>query len=271
MAAVATGGCGRADSDTATAASPAPAEVSKAPTSPQHPTPSKGAPSLSAESDAPKADASSAAPLSPTPVRKGTQRTPDRDSDRSKDRTEAVRPEGLAKLPVRQGLGWKPDGPLSSQRLSGQTITLNECAKLTGAVRWQQQGYLSKARNAAGQQQFTFPDAAAAEVAYERLVADMKDCQTTSRKLQAREKAPRDAVVLTTATTKDGTAWSRRWTGAGGMSAHDVQSNHLYAIRQADRLTLFQFDELSERPAPPHDTDTDAAVLGALAGLGTPA
>ncbi|WP_100863378.1 MULTISPECIES: sensor domain-containing protein [Streptomyces] len=176
----------------------------------------------------------------------------------------AVKPEGLAKLPVEKSLGWKPDGPLSSQELRGQKITLNECATVAGATLWQQQGYLSSARNAAGQQLFSFPDAASAKGAYDQLVADMNNCQATSRGLQAREGVPQDAVVSTTATSKDGTAWSRHWTG----TARDVQTNHLYAVHQGDHLTLFQFDELAERPAPPHDTGTDAAVLGALADLG---
>ncbi|MBT2477746.1 DUF3598 family protein [Streptomyces sp. ISL-94] len=171
-------------------------------------------------------------------------------------------------MPVQKTLGWKPDGPLSSQELHGQKITLNECATVAGATLWQQQGYLSTARNSAGQQLFFFPDAASAKSAYERLVADMNTCQTNSRRLQAREGAPQDAVVSITATVQDGTAWSRHWTGVGGMSARDIQTNHLYAVHQGEHLTLFQFDELAERPAPPHDTGTDAAVLGALAELG---
>ncbi|MGW5346694.1 hypothetical protein [Streptomyces sp. NPDC004050] len=183
-------------------------------------------------------------------------------------RTVAVQPEGLAKLPVEKSLGWMPDGPLSSQELTGQKVTLNECAAVSGATLWQQQGYLSSARNAASQQLFFFPDAASAKGAYDRLVADMANCQTTSRALQAGEGAPQDAVVSTTATVKDGTAWSRHWKGAGGMTARDVQTNHLYAVHQGDRITLFQFDELAERPAPPHDTGTDTAVLGAIADLG---
>ncbi|MFE2145631.1 hypothetical protein ACFXA3_28530 [Streptomyces sp. NPDC059456] len=174
----------------------------------------------------------------------------------------------MAKLPVQKSLDWKPDGPLSSRQVDGHEITLNECATVTGATLWQQQGYLSAAKNPAGQQLFLFPDAASAKDAYDRLVAGMNNCQTASRGLQAREGVAQDAAVSTTATTKDGTAWSRHWTGVGGMSARDVQTNHLYAVRQGDRLTLFQFDELAERPAPAHDTRTDASVLGALAELG---
>ncbi|MGW6984056.1 sensor domain-containing protein [Streptomyces sp. NPDC054932] len=174
----------------------------------------------------------------------------------------------MERLPVQKAFGWKPDGPLTSQDLHGQKITLNECAAVTGAILRQQQGYLSSARNSAGQQLFAFPDAEAARSAYRRLLADMKNCQATARALQAREGVPQDAVVAATATTQDGTAWSRHWTGVGGMSARDIQTNHLYAVHQGAHLTLFQFDERAERPAPPHDTGTDAAVLGALADPG---
>ncbi|UQW99281.1 hypothetical protein [Streptomyces sp. RerS4] len=59
------------------------------------------------------------------------------------------------------------------------------------------------------------------------------------------------------------------------MSAHDVRTNHLYVVRQRDHLTLFQLPvrragRASRTTAPPHDIGTDAAVLGALAGLGAP-
>ncbi|WP_405790982.1 sensor domain-containing protein [Streptomyces sp. NBC_00029] len=175
----------------------------------------------------------------------------------------------MAKLPAQKALGWKPDGPLSSQDLSdGRKITVNECAAVAGATLWQQQGYRSSAGSPAGQQLFAFPDAEAAQSAYRRLVADMNNCQTVSRHVQKREGVRQDAVVTTTATTGDGTAWARHWTGVGGLSAPDTQTNHLYVVHQGDHLTLFQFDELAERAAPPHDTGTDAAVLGALAELG---
>ncbi|ATZ23567.1 hypothetical protein ACFZBM_27740 [Streptomyces lavendulae] len=258
-AATATAGCGRTDTKPAPAAAPHEAPVSAART----PEPSLSASPQGKESASPKgSEQSSAPPASQSPGGKAAQ------GERSAARTAAVLPEGLAKLPVEKALGWKPDGPLTSQELRGQKITLNECANVAGATLWQQQGYLSSAKNAAGQQLFFFPDASSAGSAYDQLVADMNTCQATSRQLQAREGAPQDAVVSTTATVKDGTAWSRHWTGVGGMSARDVQTNHLYVVRQGDHLTLFQFDELAERPGPPHDTGTDAAVLDVLAGLG---
>ncbi|MDD9377004.1 hypothetical protein M8Z33_10050 [Streptomyces sp. ZAF1911] len=264
-AAMATAGCG-AGSGSGSGPDTAAAPAAVAPTADRpSPAPTASAPPPGKESATPKAGEQSPAPQAPpTPAGEAEQGK----GDPGTARTVAVQPEGLAKLPVEKALGWKPDGPLNSQELQGQKITLNECASVEGATLWQQQGYLSSARNAAGQQLFSFPDAASAKAAYDRLVAAMNTCQTTSRELQAREGLPQDAVVTATATAKDGAAWSRHWTGAGGMSARDVQTNHLYAVHQGDRLTLFQFDELAERPAPPHDTATDAAVLGALAGLG---
>lgn len=266
-ASLATTGCG---TDTGTApAAPAAGKAAAAghstPATSQAATPSTSTPPRDKESTSPQAKGqSSPTPASKEPAAKVTRGK----GDPGTVPTVAIKPEGLAKLPVQKSLGWKPDGPLSSQELHGQKITLNECTTISDATLWQQQGYLSSARNAAGQQQFFFPDAAVAESAYDRLVADMNTCQAASRRLQTREGIPQDAVVATTAAAKDGTAWSRHWTGVGGMSARDVQTNHLYAVLQGDHLTLFQFDELAERPAPPHDTGTDAAVLGALAVLG---
>ncbi|MFJ9460016.1 hypothetical protein ACIRST_33720 [Kitasatospora sp. NPDC101447] len=182
--------------------------------------------------------------------------------------TAAVQPAGLAQLPIAPKFGWKPDGPLSSQDVHNRRITLNECAGISGAVTWQQQGYLSTARNPAGQQLFSFPTPEAAHTAYQHLLADMDACQESSRQLQARQAAPQDATVIRTASTANGTSWSRQWTGVGGMSAPEQQTNHFYALQQGGVLTLFQFDELKERPAPAHDTGTDPSVLAALAALG---
>ncbi|MFE3559562.1 hypothetical protein ACFXKW_32610 [Streptomyces sp. NPDC059193] len=267
-AAMATTGCGRADTDTGTAPAAAAHEAAAAT---QPPAPSTSAPPPANEPAGPKTGEPSSPPSAPqAPADKAVPGKGDpAKGDPGTARTPAVEAQGLAKLPVEKSLGWKPDGPLSSQEPDGRTITLNECATVTGATLWQQQGYLSSARNAAGQQLFVFPDAASAKGAYTRLVTDMNNCQAASRRIQAREGATQDAVVSTTAATEDGTAWSRHWTGVGGMSARDVQTNHLYAVHQGDHLTLFQFDERAERPAPPHDTGTDAAVLAALAALGT--
>ncbi|MFB8242381.1 hypothetical protein ACFC58_38210 [Kitasatospora purpeofusca] len=183
--------------------------------------------------------------------------------------TPAVQPAGLAQLPIAPKFEWKPDGPLSSQDMGGRKVTLNECASIAGAATWQQQGYRTATGNPAGQQLFSFPAPEAAHAAYQQLLADMDACQESSRQLQAREAVPRDATVTRTAATSDGTSWSRQWTGVGGLSAPDQQTNHLYALQQGAVLTLFQFDELKERPAPAHDAGTDPSVLAALAALGT--
>ncbi|MFH8386946.1 hypothetical protein ACH4E7_39540 [Kitasatospora sp. NPDC018058] len=157
---------------------------------------------------------------------------------------------------------------MSSQDVHGRKITLNECASVTGATTWQEQGYLSAAQNPAGQQLFSFSGPEAAHAAYQQLLADMDACQTASRQLQARQGVAQDATVTRTAVTADGTSWSRTWTGVGGISAPERQTNHLYALQQGAVLTLFQFDELQERPAPAYDTGTDPSVLAALAALG---
>ncbi|MFG2914827.1 hypothetical protein ACGF0D_18305 [Kitasatospora sp. NPDC048298] len=179
----------------------------------------------------------------------------------------AVQPAALAALPIAPAFGWTPDGPLSSQDVRGRTVTLNECASVTGATTWQQQGYLSAARNPAGQQLFAFATPEAARAAFDRLSTGMEACQEASRRLQADHAAPQDATVTRTAAADARASWSRTWTGTGGMSADQRQTNHLYALHQGAVLTLFGFDELQERPGPAHDTGTDRAVLDALAAL----
>ncbi|MGW4686348.1 sensor domain-containing protein [Streptomyces sp. NPDC004244] len=182
-------------------------------------------------------------------------------------RTAAVKPESVEKLPGQKSFGWKPDGPLSSQEIKGRKITLNECAAIAGATLWQQQGYLSPAKNPAGQQLFAFPDTTAAQAAYRSLVADMDRCQDSSRKAQATGGVSQDATVAATATAQDSAAWSRRWTGAGGLSAPERQTNHLYAVQRGELIALFQFDELADRPGPAYDIASDGQVLASLAEL----
>ncbi|MFD8693571.1 hypothetical protein [Kitasatospora purpeofusca] len=224
----------------------APAPRTPAAGSPTIPTPPIAAPSPAAPSPAAGVPAAEAPALTP-----------------------AVQPAGLAQLPIAPKFDWKPDGPLSSQDVSGRKITLNECASITGAGTWQQQGYRTATGNPAGQQLFSFPAPEAAHAAYQQLLSAMDGCQESSRQLQARQAAPQDATAARTAATADGASWVRKWTGVGGMSAPDQQTNHLYALQQGAVLTLFQFDELNERPGPAHDVGTDASVLTALAALGT--
>ncbi|MFG2908481.1 sensor domain-containing protein [Kitasatospora sp. NPDC048286] len=202
----------------------------------------------------PPADAAPAAPAAPAPAAGAPL-------------AAAVQPAALAALPIAPAFGWTPDGPLSSQDVQGRTVTLNECASVTGATTWQQQGYLSAARNPAGQQLFAFATPEAARAAFDRVSAGMDACQGASRRLQADHAAPQDATVTRTAAADARASWSRTWTGVGGMSADQRQANHLYALHQGAVLTLFGFDELQERPGPAHDTGTDPAVLDALAAL----
>ncbi|MEU6863213.1 hypothetical protein ABZ924_08080 [Streptomyces sp. NPDC046876] len=184
-------------------------------------------------------------------------------------RNAAVKPESIEELPSQKAFGWKPDGPLGSRDLHGEKITLNECAVVTGAVLWQQQGYLSSAKNPASQQLFAYPDASAAQAAYGRLIADMDRCQDASRKAQAAGGVTQDASVTATATGQGAKAWQRRWTGVGGTAAGEPQTTHLYAVQRAESLVLFQFDELSERRGPAYDTSGDSQILTALADQAT--
>ncbi|WP_051696127.1 hypothetical protein [Streptomyces sp. NRRL S-244] len=180
-------------------------------------------------------------------------------------RLTAVTPEGITALPGQKATDWKPDGPLSSRELHGEKITVNECAAVSGARSWQQQGYISAAKNPAGQQAFGFADQAAAAEAYRRILTAMDGCKTASRKAQAAAAVEEDAEVATTASAQDATAWSRQSTGTGGMSAADRQTNHIYAVQRGEFLVLFQFDELAERAAKPYDTRGDAELLTTLA------
>ncbi|MGE7436562.1 hypothetical protein [Kitasatospora sp. NPDC001175] len=132
---------------------------------------------------------------------------------------------------------------------------------------WQQQGLIGSDQTRGIQETFVFNAPEAAEAAYQNLLAAMSRCQDNSRSLQAKSHTAPDAVVNTTATTADGTAWSRRWNAVEGMSSEGVQTNHLYALRHGSDLILMHIDELSwESSAKPYDTRNDAAVLAELAG-----
>ncbi|MYS80819.1 hypothetical protein [Embleya scabrispora] len=179
--------------------------------------------------------------------------------------TAALRPESLVRLPGQASFGWTPDGPPSTREVNAGPIAINECATVAGAANWQQQGYTNAAESAAGQQIFTFRSEAEAEAAYQRVVADLTRCQDVSRSVQATARVAVDAVVTRTATIDAGTAWSRHWTGAGGMAADGEQTNHLYVVKRGPALTLMQFDERADRPMPTYDTGNDPTTLGALA------
>ncbi|MFE5588725.1 hypothetical protein [Streptomyces sp. NPDC056549] len=160
---------------------------------------------------------------------------------------------------------WKPMGGVRSLPLGGE-FQLNECVSLGTATAWQQQGFLGTSREiVAVQDTLTFTDEAAAKAAYRRTVDAMKRCQATSRTLQQQHDLPRDARVDRTATTADGTAWQRRWTGVQGLSSPGDQANHVYAVQRGSVLALLHFDEVaSGSTAPSYDFRGDTAVLRTL-------
>lgn len=194
---------------------------------------------------------SAAAPAAPSPVAVQPQTaTPARLS--------------TAQLPDSADEGWKLLAPARTQPVTS-AIQLNECASVAGATSWQQAAYISVHRTPAEQDVFTFGDASAAKAAYQSLLARMGDCQAQSRALQGKSHLTADATVAATATTAQGTAWSRRWTGVEGISAAGPQTNHLYAVQQGASLAVVHFDEWAGTQAAPYDTRADQDVLSAVA------
>ncbi|MEE4545075.1 hypothetical protein V2S66_24295 [Streptomyces sp. V4-01] len=145
-------------------------------------------------------------------------------------------------------------------------FTLNECASIAGATAWRQQGFVSAQQTPAVQDALSFATPAAAHSAYAKLLSDMRDCSRRTRDYQATYGVTPDATVAVTASTADGTAWSRHWTGVQGISADGVQTNHVYAVQRGCVLTLLHVDEWAKRAAPPYDTSADPDVLRSLAG-----
>ncbi|MGW8764655.1 hypothetical protein ACWGN5_19325 [Streptomyces sp. NPDC055815] len=169
------------------------------------------------------------------------------------------------RLPDSARQQWKPMGEVKSLPLSGE-FQLNECVSLDRATAWHQQGFLGTTRDiVAVQDTLTFPDEATAKAAYRATVDAMNTCEATSRALQKQNALPQDAAVRRTATTADGTAWQRRWTGVQGLSAPGDQANHVYAVQHGRDLALLHFDEVaSEAAAPSYDFRGDTAVLRTL-------
>ncbi|MFI2737160.1 hypothetical protein [Streptomyces sp. NPDC018711] len=169
------------------------------------------------------------------------------------------------RLPDSARQQWKPMGEVKSLPLAGE-FQLNECVSLDRATAWHQQGFLGTTRDIiAVQDTLTFPDEATAKAAYRATVDAMNTCEATSRALQKRNALPQDAAVRQTATTADGTAWQRRWTGVQGLSSPGDQANHVYAVQHGRELALLHFDEVaSESAAPSYDFRGDTAVLRTL-------
>lgn len=170
----------------------------------------------------------------------------------------------VAELPAGSVEQWKPLAAPRTVAVS-RTVQVNECASIAGAAVWQQSGYVSVYQTPAEQDLFSFHDASAARSAYQSLVSQMGGCQAASRALQTKSLGTADAQVAQTATTGQGTAWSRHWTGVQGFSASGVQTDHLYAVQQGSTLAVVHFDEWAGVPAAPYSTRSDADLLTAVA------
>ncbi|MER5206780.1 hypothetical protein [Streptomyces sp. NPDC002825] len=190
------------------------------------------------------------------------QSTPPRTPASNRKPAPALDP---VQLPDNDRQQWKPMGEVKSLPLVGE-FQLNECVTLDRATAWHQQGFLGTTRDIiAVQDTLTFPDEATAKAAYRATVDAMNTCEATSRALQKQNALPQDAAVRQTATTADGTAWQRRWTGVQGLSSPGDQANHVYAVQQGRELALLHFDEVaSEAAAPSYDFRGDTAVLRTL-------
>lgn len=149
-------------------------------------------------------------------------------------------PLPAAQLPDSAVAQWKPIAPPHTQPVQHQ-IQLNECADVNGAATWQQQGYVSSFNTPAIQDTFTFTDATAAQDSYRSVLAGMDGCQAKSDALQTASKITPDAQVTRTATTADGTAYTRQWTGVVPISAPGRQTDHIYLVQRGDVLTVLQY------------------------------
>lgn len=168
-------------------------------------------------------------------------------------------------LPGDTALSWRVQ-PAPQTHPVVQDVQLNECLTVHGATTWKQQIYRSAYDAPAGQDTFVFPTAAAADAAYRALLDGMNGCATHSRELQAAAKLPTDTAVTPTGQTATGAAWSRAWTGAGGISAPGSQTNHIYLVHHDAVVTALQITEFpTVTPTHAVDTTKDAAVLDALA------
>ncbi|MGF1431583.1 hypothetical protein [Kitasatospora sp. LaBMicrA B282] len=169
-----------------------------------------------------------------------------------------------AELPDGAVQQWKPLAAPHTEQVD-HAVQVNECSSVTGATTWQQLAYVSTFQTPAEQDVFTFADASAARAAYQSLLTQMGSCQDQSRALQTKSKIPADAVVTQTATTAQGTAWSRQWTGVEGISASGPQTDHLYAVQQGSLLAVVHFDEWASTHAAPYSTGSDGDLLTAVA------
>ena len=156
-------------------------------------------------------------------------------------------------------------GLVAMTRPSSETVGLSECAKVAGVAAWHEQGYVSAQKTPAQEDVFGFADAAAATQAYQAIADGLNACQQTTRDVQQRGGVPADAIVTATATTPQGLAWSRTWTGVAGTSAGGPQTNHYYLVRHDATVIVAAFTEFGANPPNRYDTAGDPAVLAMLA------
>ncbi|MFE5586976.1 hypothetical protein [Kitasatospora sp. NPDC056531] len=208
--------------------------------------------------------AAAARPASPAP---GTAAAPQQTG-----RVPVAAPAPLppAQLPDNAAAAWKPIAQPHTQPAT-HDVRLNECAAVKGAATWQQQGYVSSFKTPAIQDTFTFTDAATAQQAYTDALNAMNACQQQSRALQSAAKLSQDAQVAATATTAEGSAFSRQWSAVAGMSAPGPQTGHIYLVRHRNDLTVLQFAVPAGTPGAGALTaaDDQATLTNLAAQLGT--
>ncbi|QMU70702.1 hypothetical protein [Streptacidiphilus sp. P02-A3a] len=170
-----------------------------------------------------------------------------------------------AQLPDGATEKWQAIAPARAQPVSGRGVQVNECATVHGATTWQQLAYAGAYGTPAEQDVFSFPSSAAAHAAEQGLAAQMDACQSTSRTLQSTSHVVVDARVARTASTPQGAAWSRQWTGVEGLSAAGPQTDHLYTVQVGSTLAVVHFDQWAASHTAPYSTRADQALLSAVA------
>jgi hypothetical protein len=171
-----------------------------------------------------------------------------------------------SELPADDAEQWSAVGGPSTRTLSGHAVGENECAKVSGADTWTQQGFSgADEQNIAVEDDFSFASPAAAHGAYAAFAPEMAGCQATSRALQSASHTTSDAEVRQTASAPSALAWERTWTGVAGMSAPGAQTDHVYLAVRGTELIVLQFTEFPGK-APAYAVSGDSQVLARLAG-----
>ncbi|MEY9861490.1 hypothetical protein ABH935_007131 [Catenulispora sp. GAS73] len=169
-------------------------------------------------------------------------------------------------LPNAAAVDWQPTGGLVAMTLPAVGgIDLSECATVSGAAAWHEQGYASAQNTPAQEDIFGFTDTATATRAFQAIADGLNGCQQTSRDLQHSGGVTTDATVTTTATTAQGLAWARTWTAVPGASAAGPQTNHYYLVQHGATVIVAAFTEFGANPPHRYDTTGDPAVITMLA------